>query len=213
VLSLRNRAVRVASSLFATNADLPSTTPAMNQSAEDLAGPVREPTQNEWENRFSAMEKMLQDLTLQIATNNAKAEEPGAPADPVYQVQDDPDEGSTLIRNRRYKTVLSVSSYRLRDQTTNLRPDQMTHLSSTAALIRPLLEGSFLLALRPYAFFPFWPISCASKIKHKYLKQLYCGFLRTSSDLLLRNPIVYKLTVRVQVLFNGFFLHMHQNPL
>jgi hypothetical protein len=149
VLYFRNRAIRVASSLFATNADLPTTTPAMNQSADGLAGPVREPTQNEWENRFSAMEKMLQDLTLKFATNNAKADEPGAPADPVYQVQDDPDEGSTLIRKRRYKTVLSVSSYRLRDQTTNLRPDQTTHLSSTAALIRPRLEGSFFTGTPP----------------------------------------------------------------
>jgi hypothetical protein len=134
-----------------------------------------------------------------------------------------------LIRSTRFKTTLMRVAPSSEKGGTRLccpfLPIDYVIRQQTSGLIKrhicpqpqPLLDlvwrVPFLLELRPYAFFPFWPKSCASQIKHKSLKRLYCGFLRTSSDLPLRKPIVYKLTVHFQVLFNGFFLHMHQNPL
>ena len=42
-----------------------------------------------------------------------------------------------LVRNQRFARVLAVSHYRLRDQDTNLHPDQMGNLSSSTAIFAP----------------------------------------------------------------------------
>jgi hypothetical protein len=61
----------------------------------------------------------------------------------------------SFIRNKKYETVLNPCTYRLRDRNAVLRPDQMTTLSSTAALIRSRLEGYFFSGSPPLAVLPF----------------------------------------------------------
>ena len=48
-----------------------------------------------------------------------------------------------LVRNQRFARVLAVSHYRLRDQDTNLHPDQMGNLSSSSSHIRPRMDGYY----------------------------------------------------------------------
>jgi hypothetical protein len=93
------------------------------------------------------MERILQNISLKLA-------------DPPSQTPVGPSPGPAsphgiLVRNRSYDTVLSVDTYRLRDQTSALRPDQMTSLSSTAALIRPRSEGSFFSGSPSLGILPF----------------------------------------------------------
>jgi hypothetical protein len=99
------------------------------------------------QSRLAAMERMLQVLSLRLT-------------DPPSQTPVGPSPGPAsphgiLVRNRRYDTVLSLDTYRLRDQTSALRPDQMTSLPSTSALIRPRLEGSFFSASPSLGILPF----------------------------------------------------------
>jgi hypothetical protein len=143
VLSLRNRASRVALSLL-PEADL-STTPMDPARVLPVNVPIEDP--DNVQSRLAAMERMLQDLSLRLT--DSPSQTPVGPS---------PGPASThgiLVRNRRYDTVLSVDTYRLRDQTSALRPDQMTSLSSTAALIRPRLEGSFFSGSPSLDILPF----------------------------------------------------------
>jgi hypothetical protein len=147
VLSLRNRAVRVALSLF-PSPDLPTTTMDPVSDIPAIA-PVQDP--DDLQSRLAAMERSLRDLSLRIPVR-----EQLPPQAPVALVQPAPvDPHGIVVRNRRYDTVLSVATYRLRDQTAALRPDQMTSLSSTAALIRPRLEGSFFSGSPSLRIIPF----------------------------------------------------------
>jgi hypothetical protein len=59
------------------------------------------------------------------------------------------------VRNGRYSHVLSVDTYRLRDRTPNLRPDQVTNLSSAANQIRPRLDGCLFNGDPPLTILPF----------------------------------------------------------
>jgi hypothetical protein len=59
------------------------------------------------------------------------------------------------IRNRRYSHVLSISTYRLRDRTSALLPDQVSNLTSAANQIRPRLEGCFFTGDPPLSVLPF----------------------------------------------------------
>ena len=72
-------------------------------------------------------------------------EPPDAPVlDPHPPLPNEADRGLVIVvRNRRFSSLLSVDSYRLRDTTPALRPAQVAALSSIAATIRPRLEGSF----------------------------------------------------------------------
>jgi hypothetical protein len=91
--------------------------------------------------------------------------EPAAPVAPVPQVLEAPH--GIVIRNRRYITVLAVSTYRLCDQTQSLRQDQMKSLSATAALLRPRLQGYMFSGSPPLAVLPFFE-----------LKAVFCQGLR-----------------------------------
>jgi hypothetical protein len=95
------------------------------------------------EERFTCLENMLQELLLR-----APVEPPKSPVAPVLDPRLPPpfevDRGlHIVVRNRRFVSLLSVDSYRLRDTTPALRPAQVASLSSIAATIRPRLEGSF----------------------------------------------------------------------
>jgi hypothetical protein len=153
ILPLRKRAVRVAISP-SPETDLPSTSPAMDSSGNDPIGPDPNATQAGLDRRVEAMERMLRELALRLTATLSQPDSVPTVA-PMSQVSDDLLKGSNFIRNRRYQVVLAVSTYRLRDQTTALRPDQMTSLSTTVALIRPRLEGSFFLVPRPWLCYPF----------------------------------------------------------
>jgi hypothetical protein len=59
------------------------------------------------------------------------------------------------IRNRRYAHVLSVETYRLRDQSEGLRPDQIGSLTAVANQIRPRLDGSHFSGSPPLAVLSF----------------------------------------------------------
>ena len=54
-----------------------------------------------------------------------------------------PSTPAITVRNRPYVEVLSVDSYRLRDRTAGLRPDQVASLNLIANQIRPRLDGYF----------------------------------------------------------------------
>jgi hypothetical protein len=125
----------------------------MDQSPNDQDVPAPAPVQ-ELIDCFAVMERLLADLSLRLPINPSPPPEPAAPVAPVHQVPEA--HHGMVIRNRRYNTVLAVSTYRLRDQILSLRPDQMTSLSGTAALLRPLLEGSIILSgSPPLAVLPF----------------------------------------------------------
>jgi hypothetical protein len=108
--------------------------------------PDRDPTGPdpvEFETRFARLEQMFQDLVLRSSVD---------PPVPVYVSVTDPRPPSPfddekglkiVVRNRRFITLLSVDTYRLRDTTPEIRPGQVSSLSSIAATIRPRLEGSF----------------------------------------------------------------------
>jgi hypothetical protein len=75
------------------------------------------------------------------------------PFDPVLSPVQVP---STIsVRNRRYLSVLAVDTYRLRDRTSVLRPDQVATLTSYANQIRPRLEGCFFGGDPPLMVLPF----------------------------------------------------------
>jgi hypothetical protein len=153
IIPLRNRAVHVV--IYpCPEADLPSTSPAMDGSGNDPIGPDLNATKAGLDRRVEAMEHMLRELALRLTATSSQPDSV-PPVAQMSQVSDDLLEGSNFIRNRRYQVVLAVSTYRLRNQTTALRPDQMMSLSTTAALIRPRLEGSFFLDPRPWLCCPF----------------------------------------------------------
>jgi hypothetical protein len=128
VLSLINRAVRVALSLL-PEADL-STTPMDPAHVLPFNVPTEYP--DNLQSRLAAMECILQDLSLRLTDSPSQT--------PVRPSPGPASPHGILVRNRRYDTVVSVDTYLLRDQTSALRPDQMTSLSYTATLIRPRLE-------------------------------------------------------------------------
>jgi hypothetical protein len=189
---LRNRAVRVALSLL-PEADL-STTPMDPTRILPVNVPTGDP--DNLQSRLAAKERMLQDLSLKLA-------------DPPSQTPVGPSPGPAsphgiLVRNRRYDTVLSVNTYRRRDQTSALRPDKMISLSSTAALIRPRLEGSFFSGSPSLGILPFWPRLSALPTKPTFLKRLYFGYWRIFYDHQSRNHSGFKLTTPGLVPFTGF---------
>ena len=135
VLSLRNRAVRVALSLLPVP-DQPTQSqimvPPPDVTVPNPADAV--------DARLAQMERLLQDLSLRVRDQSAVV-----PADPY----------AIFIRNRRYDTVLAVETYSLQDRTQVFRQDQMTTLSTTASLIRPRLEGSFFSGSPSLGVLPF----------------------------------------------------------
>jgi hypothetical protein len=147
VLSLRNRVVFVSRSLSQA-CDIPLGT---MDSVPEMSVNVPAQDPDDLQSRLEAMERMLQDLFIRIpAPVQPPLQDPFAPLQPVSR-----DLHDIVVRNRRYEFVLSVSTYRLRDQTAALRPDQMTSLSSIAALIRPRLEGSFFSGSPSLGILPF----------------------------------------------------------
>ena len=135
VLSLRNRAVRVALSLLPV--------PEQPTQSQIMVPPPDVTVPNPADAvdaRLAQMESLLQDLSLRVRDQSAVV-----PADPY----------AIVIRNRRYDTVLAVATYRLQDRTQVLRQDQITTLSTTASLIRPRLEGSFFSGSPSLGVLPF----------------------------------------------------------
>lgn len=59
------------------------------------------------------------------------------------------------VRNRRYAQVLAIDSYRLRDRTAVLLPDEVNNLTKAANQIRPRLEGFFFAGDPPLSILPF----------------------------------------------------------
>lgn len=177
MLSLRNRAVLVARSLL-PSPDLPSTSTTMDPAHGNPDGLAEVPLQDNLMDRFAAMERLLADLNLRLPPNQPQAEAAIVfPHVPVASPE------GIIIRNRRYKTVLAVSTYRLRDQTAALRPDQMTTLSSTAALIRPRLEGSFFSGTPSLGVLPFLAqvvrVADQTQISEATLLWIFEDFLRS----------------------------------
>ena len=134
VLSLMNRAVRVALSTLPAPYQHSYTLSTMEQDLSDPVSPTLVPVK-ELADRFAQMERLLDDLSLRIPV-------PPSPQEHVAPVLQPPIDFSLLLRidpcgnlipNKRYKTVLSESTYRLYDQTAALQPDQMASLSSTAS--------------------------------------------------------------------------------
>ena len=148
VISLRNRAVRVALSIIPSTVSSqdhlphpPRSTPSSSMTDQnplpDRDPPV--PDHSEFEARFARLERMLQDLALRptISPPIAPIVDHSLPPPLAYM------EPLLEVRIKRFTSSLSVDTYRLRERTTAIRPGQVSSLSSTAAVIRPRLEGSF----------------------------------------------------------------------
>ena len=92
-------------------------------------------------------------------------------------------EDYSLLWNRRFSSLLSVDSYRLRDTTPALRPAQVASLSSIAATIRPRLEGSFFSGTPSLGVLPFLMqivrVSNQSHVSEAALLWLLEDFLRS----------------------------------
>jgi hypothetical protein len=141
----------------------------MEQQNEQPAAPSasdRDPAHSlqSFETRFQALESTILAIGEQVSrasfpnppplpVNPANPGSSPAPADnfPVDRTE----HPAIRVRNRRYEQVLSISTYRLRDRTETLRPDQVSNLTTAANQIRPRLEGSFFSADPPLTVLPF----------------------------------------------------------
>jgi hypothetical protein len=88
--------------------------------------------------RMDRIERTLQMVTSQLARLQLSPSVTVSVPDPVPPSSFTP---TVRVRNRRYATVLSVDSYRLRDRTAGLRPDQISSLTTLANQLRPRLDG------------------------------------------------------------------------
>lgn len=129
----------------------------MNPQNEQPEAPVAENSSSpvslqSFEARFQALESTI----LAIGEQMSRASFPNPP--PLPPRENDPRDSSSpvndppvdrldhpviTIRNRRYEQVLAIATYRLRDRTDALRPDQVSNLTTAANQIRPRLEGCF----------------------------------------------------------------------
>jgi hypothetical protein len=182
VITLRNRAVTVALSLLPSS--LSSASPSLMADLPTL--PDRDPTGPdpvEFETRFARLEQMLQDLVLRSPVDPPVPVHVSVP-DPRPPSPFDDEKGlKIVIRNRRFITLLSVDTYRLRDTTPAIRPGQVSSLSSIAATIRPRLEGSFFSGSPALGVLPFLTqivrVSNQSHVSEAALMWLLEDFLRS----------------------------------
>jgi hypothetical protein len=135
---------------------------------DPTADPVNEgsapASRQSFEARFQALESMILAIGEQMSRVSFPHPPPrpplnGNPANssaPVNDVAAElPGHPIIAIRNRRYSHVLSISTYRLRDRTSALLPDQVSNLTSAANQIRPRLEGCFFTGDPSLSVLPF----------------------------------------------------------
>jgi hypothetical protein len=117
-----------------------------------------------FEARFQALESMI----LAIGEQMSRVSFPNPPTRPPLNVNpanssahvndvaaELPGHPIIAIPNRRYSHVLSISTFRLRDRTSALLPDQVSNLTSAANQIRPRLEGCFFTGDPSLSVLPF----------------------------------------------------------
>jgi hypothetical protein len=130
--------------------------------------------------RMDRIERTLQMVTSQLA----RLQLPPSVAVPVP----DPVPPSTCaptvrVRNRRYATVLAVDSYRLRDRTEGLRPDQISSLTTLANQVRPRLDGCYFSGEPSLSVLPFLlqlvKVSDQSYLSEAALLWIVEDFIRT----------------------------------
>jgi hypothetical protein len=105
------------------------------------------------DDRMTQIELALNAITAQLARLEPRDPDPVPPLliPPSPQLE----APEIRVRNRRYSQVLAVESYRLRDRTPTLLPDQVNDLTRAANQIRPRLEGCFFTGDPPLAVLPF----------------------------------------------------------
>jgi hypothetical protein len=109
--------------------------------------------------RLSQIEQTLNLVVAQLARLSPAAplhpvpQSPVAPVAPVVTAP--PATPAITVRNRRYAEVLSVDTYRLRDRSDGLRPDQVATLTSLANQVRPRLDGCLFSGDPSIAVLPF----------------------------------------------------------
>lgn len=156
--------------------------PDMNQSEDPSTSPLQLPSQASTAEDMNARLTSLENAITALGTQLAGVSIPPPVAtdiDPIVTVP----EAVIPVRNPRFIQVLSTTTYRLVNQDSVLRPDQMSSLSTTAALLRPRLDGSYFSGDPPLGILPFLTqvarVANQSQISEATLLWVVDDFLRS----------------------------------
>jgi hypothetical protein len=120
----------------------------------DNESPPQSPSE---ESRLDRVERSIATLIEQLSRLPIAPEAPAGPNIPaVPAMPAQPAEVAEIItRNKRYADVLSVTTYRLRDKSHILKPEQVATLTGLANQVRPRLEGVIFTGEPALAVLPF----------------------------------------------------------
>jgi hypothetical protein len=164
--NLRNRLIPPLALAFPIPSPSPALSPSIGSPVMDDADSPSSPLPPVTEDssaRIARVEQTLQLLAEQLA--RLPLATPVLPTPPVFHagparpvatisapIAEVPE---IQVRNRRYAEVLAVSTYRLRDQSVGLRPDQVANLTGIANQVRPRLDGCLFSGEPALAVLPF----------------------------------------------------------
>jgi hypothetical protein len=122
-----------------------------------------DPPTSTQEERMARMENSLSAIIAQLGSlaprsqepENRRARSPDRESLVLSRPVPSTNSPEIRVRNRRYAQVLAVESYRLRDRTPALLPDDVENLTKASNQIRPRLEGCFFTGDPPLSILPF----------------------------------------------------------